>query len=310
MTLASIDSGLSRGVRSGGVVHAAVEGKCQPRRSRLGAVEGAACVLIEQVGQHPQVSRLYQRQPLRVLTPRAAEGDPLTLVLVNSSGGVVGGDRLYCNITVEAGAACLVTAQSAEKLYRSAGAHARVEVALAASDGAWLEFLPQGTIVFDGARAKRMMSLEVRSRARILAGEILLLGRIASGEKVLQCSLRDRWEVRRNGTLQWADILRLEGDIRAVAGNPAALGGATALATCVYVAPDAARHVDLARTLQQTEAGPRQVRCGATLVNGVLVLRWLGENAQAVRESFGRFWCLWRAAIAYLPARLPRIWAV
>jgi urease accessory protein len=251
---------------------------------------------------------LYASDPLRVLFPTPGHGDIFQAVIATTSGGMVCGDQLDIQITIEADAGAIVTPQAAEKIYRSTGSDAEVEVHIRAAPNAWLEWLPQETILFDTARLRRTTFVEAAPGARVLAGEILVFGRLARGERFATGLVHDAWEVRRNDTLIWADALRMEGDIDAVRDHPAGLAGATAAATAIFVADDAADGLAVARQILATS--PDTVRCGVSLVNGILVMRWLSEDAQILRRIFGEFWAAFRAEVGTLPGVLPRIWHV
>lgn len=254
-----------------------------------------------------RLAHLHQKAPLRVLFPDAPEGDIPTAALVNTGGGLVGGDHLA--VTAEAGpwARGLVVAQAAEKAYRSSGPDCVLNVTLRAESDSWLEWLPQETIVFQGARLRRTTRVEVAPQGRLLAGEILTFGRRARGESLTEGLLRDAWEIRRGDRLVWADALHLDGDLAEMLGHAAGFAGATACATVIYVADDAPDRLELARELL-SEAG--EVRCAATVVNGILILRWLAPDTTPLRTSFAAFWSAFRVAAAALPGKLPRLWYV
>lgn len=273
----------------------------------LAGVHGVAKIGYAADGGTSRLAVLDQRSPLRVLFPRPVAGDPPTAALVTTSGGLVGGDRLDVAVTVRGNAAALVIGQAAEKVYRSLGSDCLVDVALGVSAGGWLEWLPQETILFDGARLRRQTALDVAADGRALAGEMLVFGRVARGETVTHGLVRDAWSVRRDGRLVWADALHMDGDdIAYCLGAEAGFAGARACATAVYVGPDAAGHLDLARGLVARDG----VRAGATVCGSVLVARWLGADPGAVRAAFEVFWTGFRAAVAELPPRLPRLWHV
>lgn len=157
-------------------------------------------------------------------------------ILINTGGGLAGGDRFRFDIAVEAGARLAVTSQAAERVYRSLGPAAEVEVALTAQDGASLLWLPQETILFDGASLARMITAEIAPSARFLAVESLILGREASGETVAQGRLSDRWRIRQGGRLVFAEDLAFDG---APPASPATLGASRAFATMLLLAPEA-----------------------------------------------------------------------
>jgi urease accessory protein len=255
---------------------------------------------------HTRLTRLYQRTPLRALFPRHEAGDLPVAALVNVGGGLVAGDRAAISVHVGADAAVLVTSQAAEKVYRSTGADCRITTRLTVGQGGWLEWCPQETILFDRSRLRRRLLLEVAGDARAMLGEILVLGRHASGEQTDSGFLHDRIEVHRDGALAWLDTFRLDGAYAPVLAAAAGLGGARAAATFVYAATDAVSLLDRAREWLQA-AG---VRAGATLVNGLLIARFLAVEALVLRRAFALFWCRFREAAAGLPPALPRLWHV
>jgi urease accessory protein len=253
-----------------------------------------------------RLTHLHQVSPLRLLFPHPAAGDPPLVALVTTSGGLVGGDSLAIDVRADVGASALAVAQAAEKIYRSTGADCRIDVLLSVGAGAWLEFLPQETILFDGARLRRRTRLEVAPTGRLLAGEILVFGRTARGERMNYGLLHDGWEIRRQGRLVWADALHVEGQIAARLDDPAGFAGAAAVASLVLVADQPALWLPLVRARLARFAG----RAAASVVNNVMVVRWLDRDALALRQSFGMVWQALRAAAGGWPARLPRLWYV
>lgn len=272
------------------------------------AVRGVADVSFEDRRGRTALATLFQHDPLRVLFPTPPSGELPTAVLVTTSGGLVGGDELTLRIAGGEGTRVLVTAQAAEKIYRSAGADCRIDMTLAAGPDAWLEWLPQETIVFEGARFRRRTVVTADDGARVLAGEILVFGRTAMGETLSAGLVRDAWEVRRAGRLVWADALHMEGDLMEPLTHPAGLGGAGASATAVYVGDDAPECLAAARTLLENRAPG--VRAAASVINGILVVRWIAVDAMALRRAFGDFWAAFRHLVAGLPDRLPRLWHI
>lgn len=279
-----------------------------PFEAPTAKVDGRAEIKFSVSDGQTRLAHLYQHEPLRVLFPAPAKGDIPQAALVTTSGGLVGGDHLAISITAEAGSAAMAVAQAAEKVYRSTGEDCVIEVELQAEDGAWLEYLPQETILFDGARLRRQTNIDVHPGARLLAGEMLVFGRIGRGERMQTGFVRDAWKISIGGRLTWADALRLDGDMVAHLEHPAGLGGAASMATAVFAGPDAADHLGYGRAFfGECEDG---VIGGASLVNGVLTARWIGADAQALRKSFADYWAGMRARIMGYPAKLPRLWDV
>jgi urease accessory protein len=255
-------------------------------------------------GALTDLARLFQQGSLRVLRPNVAAGEPVCAVLLNTSGGIVGGDALEIEARLAPGAAAMITTQAAEKVYRSAGALATVDVRLALGEGTWLEWLPQETILFDGARLRRLMALDLAESARLLALDLLVFGRRARGEQFRAGLFHDRWQVRVGGRLAWADALRLADAPGALLHAPFGFAGAGAAATALYVAPDAAARLESARALIEHP----DVRSGATCMAPALIMRWLGEDPACVRHALQQFCARFRHAVAGLPERLPAMW--
>jgi urease accessory protein len=253
-----------------------------------------------------RLKHLYQHDPLRVLFPLAPAGDVPVAALVTTSGGLVGGDRIEILATVGADARALVGPQAAEKIYRSLGEAATVEIALEVGARGWLEYLPLETILFDGSRLDRRCRIELADGGRAMAGEILVFGRRARGEVMATGTVRDAIEVRRGGRLIWADAFDLR-DAPARLDHAAGLAGAHALASLIYVGDDAASLVESVRDLQ-AQAPDNQA--GATAIGPVLIARWAGRDVVAMRRAYATVWQALRARAAGLPPVLPRLWHV
>ncbi|MCW5774151.1 MAG: urease accessory protein UreD [Rhodospirillaceae bacterium] len=255
-----------------------------------------------------RVADLYQRDPCRALFPLGEADDVFQAVMVTTSGGLAGGDRIAVEIAAGPGAAALVTTQAAEKIYRARDEATTFSARISAADGAWLEWLPQETILFDGARFRRETRIELSETARLLAAEIVVFGRTARGERIEAGEYVDRWHVSRGGKLVWADALSLTEAPAAALAHPAGFGGAVAAATAIYAGPDAADQLQRAREAVADEAADVPRRIGVTLVNGLLLARFLSNDAQELRSDLARLWCSLRKAAGNLPAKLPRTW--
>jgi urease accessory protein len=249
-----------------------------------------------------RIAHLHQHDPGRILFPLPEQEQVLEAVLVITSGGLTGGDRLRIAVGAEAGASLSVAGQAAEKLYRSSGADCRISVDLSAAAGARLEYIPQETILFDGARLVRRQDVALTGDGALIAADMLVFGRTAhGGERFRHGLLHDSWRLRRDGRLVWADALRLEGDIAATLDRPFGFAGAVALATALYAGPGAA---DLLEPLRERMDG----RAALTLVNGVLLMRHLARDAATGRAVLVDYLAALRQAAFGWPAQLPRVW--
>jgi urease accessory protein len=233
--------------------------------------------------------------------PAAGPGMVPEVVLVNTAGGLTGGDRLDYGLAVGPGAAMLATTQSAERVYRAGGGSAQVGIALSVGAGAALDWLPQETILFQGGRIDRRVEADLAQDARLTLVETLVLGRAAMGETVTAAHVTDQWRIRRGGRLIHAEALRLSGDIVRATGGPATLRGARAMATLVHIGLDAETRLAPARALI---AGMDGIHAAASLRGDVLILRFLAADHAPLRRALARFLAAFRAA------PLPRVWIV
>jgi len=229
-------------------------------------------------GPTTRLDRLHQDGCAKIRLPvdHAARG--LEAVLINTSGGLTGGDRMAWRGEALAGSRLTLTTQACEKVYRADDGRAEVTADLAVGPGARLDWLPQETILFDGAALSRRLEADLAADAALLVVEAVILGRTAMDETVRQGELRDRWRIRREGRLVFADDLALEGPIAATAALPPLLGGAKAFASLLLVADDAERALAPVRSAIG-EAG------GASAFDGKLFARIVAPDGLTLRRA-------------------------
>ncbi len=233
----------------------------------------------------------------RCLMPDTFGGDPLA-VIVNTAGGLTGGDRFDVAARAGSGSGFTLTTQAAERIYRSAGDRAEIVNSMLLGPGASLNWIPQETILFERAAMARRLEVEMAPDARFLGLEMLVLGRRSMGETLTRAAIRDDWRIRRGGRLIHAEALRLEGDIAALSGRAALVGGARAIATLVVVAPEAEAMLDVARGLLPGEG----LRAAASAWEGRLVVRWLAHDLMPLKSALKKF-------LAGFPGvSIPRVW--
>ena len=240
--------------------------------------------------------RLHESGSLRVRFP-SPEDEGLSAVFVNTAGGVAGGDRFDIDISAGEGSRLTLTTAAAEKVYRTPDAAAQLNIALKAAAGAQLCWLPQETIVFDQARVARRIDLDLAEGASLLLCEIIVFGRSAMGERMMQGEFTDRWRLRRGGRLVFAENIRLDGDIGAKLAKPAIANGGVAIGTALIVPGDETL-VERIRALSGTFGG----EVGISTWNGFAMARFCAQDAMRLRADM----------IAVLGcasgARLPRLW--
>jgi urease accessory protein len=231
---------------------------------------------------------------LRLRFPNA-DTEVLEAVILNTAGGMTGGDRFGIDIDVGEGASLLIGTTSAEKIYRSLQGDVTVDVTLKVGAGAHLVWLPQETILFDRARYTRRIEVDLAPDASLVLAEAVVFGRAAMGEIVAQGSLADRWRVRRDGRLIFAENVRLDGDIHRKLAAPAIAAGRLAVAT-ILVAPGTDAHVEAIRALDGFSG-----EVGVSCWNGIAVARFCASDSAVLRRDV-------IAALGVLDVPLPRLW--
>lgn len=258
---------------------------------------GAARLGLRARGNGIVIDGLYQQGAAKAILPKVA-GAP-EVVFLNTSGGLTGGDRLRYGLSIGDGVTATATTQTAERAYRATGGVAEVSVRFDLGAGAWLDWLPQETILFDAARLTRRTEIRMAAAAKgCLALESVVLGRAAMGETVRRLQFRDWREIWRGGRLVFADPVALN---EATLGtNSAGLGDARAYASLVLVDAEAGDALAPVRALLD-EPG---VRAAASALPGRLVLRALAVDGWPLRRMLAR-------VLTYLRRQpLPRVWQI
>lgn len=241
-------------------------------------------------------ARVHESGSLRVRFPHR-DGTALDAVIVNTGGGMTGGDRFDLTINVGAGADVSVTTAAAEKIYRSLGPDTVLDLNLTVASGGRLAWLPQETILFDRARLRRKIDVDLAPGAGLLLAEACIFGRSAMGETILSGSFFDSWRVRVGGSLVFADAIRLEGAIAQSLAAPAASAGGAAVASVLKV-PGTEECVAAVRALQQDFTG----EVGVSAWNGLVAVRCVAADSAVLRHDLAKV----LAALGSGP--LPRLW--
>ena len=243
--------------------------------------------------------------PLRVQKSLHPEGpDVCQAIVVHPPGGIVGGDSLAIGIDAGAGAHAQLTTPGAAKWYRSAGPVAHAATALRLAAGAIVEWLPQETILFDGARASIGLTVDVAPGARFIGWDVTCLGRTASGETYRSGTLRQSLEVRLDGTPVFCERTAVDGGTRALQSG-AVLGGAPVFGTMIVAG---ALLQDPLLTACRAVVAPTG-EGAVTRLPDVLIGRYRGDSAHAARTYFATLWRLLRPEVAGREAVMPRIFS-
>jgi urease accessory protein len=268
-----------------------------PELPKLQRARGVGRVVVAaDHGGRTRLARLYQDGCGKVRLPRDARAHGLEAVLINSSGGLTGGDYMEWLATAGDGARLTLSTQACEKIYRARDGEAQQRVALILGENARMDWVPQETILFDGGALSRRLDADLAAGARLLAVEAVVLGRTAMDETVRHGSVRDRWRIRREGRLVFADDLRLDGGIAEVGASAPVLAGGRAFASLLLVDGDAGRYL-----------GPGRIALGAyggaSAFEGKLFARVVAPDGFALRQAL-----LPALEILRDGEPLPRVW--
>ena len=241
--------------------------------------------------------RVHEEGSLRVRFPNADPGE-CEAIIVNTAGGIAGGDHFDLDIAVDEGAKLTVSGAAAEKIYRTHGPDSEISVRLDVKAGAALRWLPQETILFDRTRVSRHIDVDLADGASIVLAEAIVFGRSAMGEAVNDGKMFDRWRVRRNGRLLFAETLGLEGAIAQKLSEKAAANGGVAIATLLVI-PGDDTVPSLVRALEGRFAG----EVGVSAWNGLAVTRFCARDGASLRRD------LTLVLGALDLGTLPRLWS-
>lgn len=256
---------------------------------------GRIALSVKSVGGKTRRGEVHEAGSLRVRCP-GAPAEELEAVIINTAGGIAGGDRFDLDIHAEQGTRLVVTTAAAEKIYRTLGPDSLIDVKLDVGAGATLAWLPQETILFDHARLTRSIEVDLAPDAQLFLTEAIVFGRTGMGEAVEEGALFDRWRVRRGGRLIYAEGVRLDGAIAQRLAETAIAKGGVAIAT-VLIVPGNAQTVEDVRALQDQFIG----EVGASAWNGLAAVRLCAAEGAALRHDLVHVMTAVRGG-------LPRIW--
>lgn len=282
------------------------ESIADPPAPRLGW-RGRLALDFERQGARTAVSRREAAAPLAFQRPFYPEGpDVCHGVILHPPGGLADGDQLDVEATIASAAHALVTTTAAAKIYRCPWRDAVQRTQLRVEAGGFVEWLPQETIVFDGARYRQSTEVELAPDAHVILWDITRFGRSARGERFLTGDWRSYISVYRDGRPMWVDRQRIEGGGAALSGGYG-LGGRPVSATLVWLGRAATPGlVAEARRLWDSLSSEGEV--GVSRLDSGLICRYLGPSTWTARHWFASVWNHLRRELLGRPACPPRIW--
>lgn len=239
--------------------------------------EGRGHLAAKALDGRTRLRELYQEGAAKIRLPDTFDAS-MEAVIINTAGGLTGGDRMNWSVVAGPGTRIDVTTQACEKIYKASAGTAEVNTVISAGAGSRVDWLPQETILFDRASLFRRLDVDLDETAEFLAVEAILLGRKAMGEAMVTGLFRDRWRIRRAGKLIHAEELRLDGAVGALTALQPVLGGQVAFATMLYAGPLADSYLAKVRPLLEGHMA------GASAWNGKLVVRAAAADGFALRK--------------------------
>ena len=248
---------------------------------------------------------VYQKFPIGLVFPRIGDDLVKEAVIINSSGGIAGGDRLEIEVVALNNASVAVTTQAAEKIYRALDRPAQVATKLKACGTSKLAWLPQETIVFNQARVRRQTEIELCSGAELIALEWLVLGRAARGEEVVSGHISDSWRVKRDGHLIWADGFRVSDEVFAQLHRKALLSNWKAVGTLIYFGPSLDTRLRILREI----AASLDCCCAATIIGAIIVVRVAAAAGSDLRRGLRSLLDQFSRELGSGPFGIPKMWS-
>ncbi|MDC0737548.1 urease accessory protein UreD [Cognatishimia sp. SS12] len=238
--------------------------------------QGMLTLSSKRIGARSGIDRFRAQGAMKGLFSR---GDDVEAILINTSGGLTSGDQLTLSLHAGPDSKMTATTQAAERAYRADAGRARVSTHLQIDAGGQINWLPQELILFEGCKLNRSLTADLAPNARLLMVEPVVFGRAAMGETLKDIEFEDRIRIHRDGAPLYNDALRLMGDMtRHLAGRAVAQAGA-AMASVVYVAPDAMAHLAPIRAMLPQTAG------ASLLADDLLAIRLIAADSYELRRS-------------------------
>jgi len=271
----------------------------------LERANGAGRIVLTGSASGTRISEVYQKFPIGLMFPRIGDDLVTEAVIINSSGGIAGGDRLEIEVAALNNASVAVTTQAAEKIYRALDRPARVATKLKVSGTAKLAWLPQETIVFNQARIRRQTEIDLCSGAELIALEWLVFGRAARGEEVVSGHISDSWHIKRDGHLIWADGFRVSDEVFAQLHRKALLSNWKAVGTLIYFGPSLDRRLRILREI----AASLDCRCAATIVGAIIIVRVAAAASADLRRGLRSLLEQFSRELGAGPFGVPKMWS-
>ena len=255
-----------------------------------------------------KLSQAIAQAPLKIQRAFYPEGPGFChSVILHTAGGIVGGDHLVQTIELDANSQVLLTTAAASKVYRSQGDRSQQIITLNLGEKAYLEWLPQETVIFNEAIYQQELRVELGENACFCGWEITRLGRTARGEQFLAGDWRSRIEIWQAGRPLWIDLQGLQGSLEII-NSPNGLNQKAIVATFIWLGQVVSAEIlTEARKLGQFLV--KEGEMGVTQTQKVgLLCRYRGSSTTEVKQYFEAIWGLLRQSYRDRPPIRARVW--
>lgn len=278
--------------------------KVQPQHAPFFAQRsrGSARLSIKTSLGKSRIENLFQDGCARIRIPKTHSGDALEAVMINTSGGMTGGDQMGWEFETGDNTNAVITTQACERIYKSADGTARTDVKIKLSQGSTFAWLPQETILFDQSRFSRSILVDMTASSKLLFVESVVFGRATMGEAVEKGSIEDKWQFSCDGQLFHAEHFKLSGAINEQLKRASITNDHIAMATLVLISPTAEAKLKQARDLIGNCGGASYFEIAKT---GKLLARVLAKDSYELRKTL-----IPLIALLNDGATLPKCWSL
>ena len=228
--------------------------------------------------EETSICDLHQSGSLKVLIPKA-KSTYAEAVLINTGGGIVGGDYLSVEVNAFNETKTWVTTQASEKVYRSDGELSHLKSRINIGNNSTLFWCPKETILFNNSKFKRNLEFNIKTSSKLFIVENVVFGRLASGELDADCFFFDQWRIKRDEKLIFAENFLFEN--KKSMYRKTNLGDYRSLLNIVYVSKDSNNYLNKMRNI--ISAG--NIFGEASCWNDFIYLRALANNTVEFKKT-------------------------
>jgi urease accessory protein len=266
---------------------------CSSKTSRTGR-DGLLELSFREAGGRTVLEHRRFAHPLQALVPFYATDGTLCMLMLNISGGMVGGDRLTTKIDLGANAHAVLTTASAAKAYRTIGPPAAQLSRITLETNATLEYLPDHLIPHAGALVEQSIQVEMASGSRAILYDAMAAGRVGRGERWQFRSIRSDIAITTDGRPLYLSRSLVSPQTQPL-DQLGWMENANYLGTMIVVANEARNWQPLVNAFHAAMQEIQGVRGGASaLARGGCLARFTSMTADGLNRTALKLWAIAR----------------